>query len=255
MDLGNRTLNGILEIIAAENDLVGYNTYRNRKGHIVVKISFEEPSESDQIEDNNSEFDSKRVSFRKMSKAQSKRNFNRAKKFRDQNSNIENQIEIARNSDSSAPTPDVLDVSQCVEDPCLPESPVIHVPLDHNHSCEAEQFHDVLDSMPSVTPDRSNPCELKEETEIRKPFVYSKSKYKSKVYDSDRFDSPWDAAKEPCDNINCSFGPTPDKIDHSVIGIDNIIKKCPHCDLIVCQLCRKYRGQHKKYFVKPPPWD
>ena len=49
MDLGNRTLNGILEIIAAENDLVGYNTYRNRKGHIVVKISFEEPSESDQI--------------------------------------------------------------------------------------------------------------------------------------------------------------------------------------------------------------
>ena len=73
----------------------------------------------------------------------------------------------------------------------------------------------------------------KEETEIRKPFVYSKSKYKSKVYYSDRFDSPWDAAKEPCDNVNCSFGPTPDKIDHSVIAIDNIIKKYPHDDLIV----------------------
>ena len=176
MDLGNKTLNGILEVIAAENDLVGYSTYRNRKGHIVVKISYEEPSESDKFEDNNSEYDSERVSFRKMSKAQSRRNFIRAKKFRDQNSSSEKQIEIARSSDLSTTAPDVLDVSQCVEDPCLPESPVTHVTPDQNHSCEAEQFHDVPDSMPPSTPDLvgSKPCELKEETEIRKPFVYVK---------------------------------------------------------------------------------
>ena len=59
MDLGNRTLNGIMETIAAENDLIGYNTYRNRKGHIVVKISYVEPTESEMKVDHNSEFDSK----------------------------------------------------------------------------------------------------------------------------------------------------------------------------------------------------
>ena len=53
MDLGNKTLNGILLAIAAENDLVGYNTYRNRKGRIIVKISYEEPSpQINQIDDN-----------------------------------------------------------------------------------------------------------------------------------------------------------------------------------------------------------
>ena len=36
MDLGNKTLNGILKTIADENDLVGYNTYRNKRGRIVV---------------------------------------------------------------------------------------------------------------------------------------------------------------------------------------------------------------------------
>ena len=263
MDLGNKTLNGILEAIAAENDLVGYNTYRNRKGRIIVKISYEEPSESDQIEDSNSEFDSQRISFRKLSKTQSKRNFHRAKKFRDQNStvpNIENSIEIPRNADSSTSTPNVLEVSQCANDPCLPESQATHVISDHDHSCEAEQFHDVPDSISSVTPDVQYPSESDgsnssgQKADIWKPPPYTP--FKSKVYDSDKFKTPWDAAKEPCDSKNCSFGPTPDKIDQSVVDApDNIIRKCPHCELIVCQLCRKYRGRHRKFFITPPPWD
>lgn len=256
MDLGNKTLNGILQAIADENNLVGYNTYRNRKGRILVKITYEEPSECDTKEDSNSEFDSHRISFKRMSDTQSKRNYQRAKKFRDQNETV-NSIETPRNSeeiDLSASTPIDLETSTCVEDSCLSESPVTRVTSDHDQSRE-EPFHDVPESVSSVTPDSvgSSPQEVKSEPKIWKPPP--RSKFKSKVYDSEKFDCPWEAAKEPCDNINCSFGPTPDKIDHSVIGIDNIIKKCPHCDLIVCMLCRKYRGRHKKYFIRQPPWD
>ena len=92
---------------------------------------------------------------------------------------------------------------------------------------------------------------LKSDLKIWKPPPTTK--FKSKIYDSEKFDCPWKAAKEPCDNKNCSFGPTPDNIDRSSIG--SYIKKCPHCDLIICMLCIKYRGRHKKYFAKPPPWD
>ena len=257
MDLGNKTLNGILLAIAAENDLVGYNTYRNRKGRIIVKISYEEPSSQiNQIDDINSEFDSQHTSFRKMSNAQTKRNFHRAKKFRDKindESIVKDPIENPRNSDSSASTPNVLDVSQC--DPCLPpglpESPATHVIPDHKQSCEAEQSHDGPDSStPFVTPvsNGSNSNGLKKKSAWRLS--------KSKVYDSDKFETAWDAAKEPCDNSNCSFGPTPELIDQSIVDAsENILKKCPHCELIICMLCRKYRGRHRKYFIKPPPWD
>ena len=63
MDLGNKTLTGILRTIAAENVLVGYNTYRNRKGRIIVKISYEEPLSSDHKEDSISQdgFDRNRL--------------------------------------------------------------------------------------------------------------------------------------------------------------------------------------------------
>lgn len=264
MDLGNRTLNGIMETIAAENDLIGYNTYRNRKGHIVVKISYVEPTESEMKVDHNSEFDSERKSFKKLSKNQSKRNFERAKNFRDQNSvesQTDNSIETPRNSEEvthSTSTPNPIDVSHCTSDSCLLASPVIHVETvthsDHDHSHE-EQFHDVSDSTTNfVTPDlaASKPSVPEEKSVIWRPKPLPERK---PIYDKEKYDSPWDHAKQPCDNVNCSFGPCPDQIDYSVVGVGPIIKQCPHCDLVVCILCRKYRGQHRKYFITKPPWD
>ena len=82
MDAGDRTLNGILKSIAAENDLVGYNTYRNRQGRIIVKISYQEPSEKcDQQEKSNDGFDKSRISFKKMSETQLKRQYHRTRNF------------------------------------------------------------------------------------------------------------------------------------------------------------------------------
>ena len=272
MDLGNKTLTGILRTIAAENVLVGYNTYRNRKGRIIVKISYEEPLSSDHKEDSISQdgFDRNRVSFRRMSDTQCKRNYNRARKFdksrKEQNLTSE-FIETARNSEEiihSTPVPVVLDSSQCVPDQCLLESSATHVTTDHSQS-RVEPFLDNCDSSISDTPERigSNTCEIPDSVEITiEPKISKSSPYKSRVYDSERFDSPLEAAKEPCDKKNCSFGPTPDKVDPAAVWSDNdknkhdyIIKKCPHCHLQVCMLCMKCRGRHKKYFVKPPPWD
>ena len=267
MDLGNKTLNGILQAIADENVLVGYNTYRNRKGRIIVKISYDEPSICDQNEGSSDQFDKHRISVKKLSETQSKRNFHRAKKFREPSKDInltKNSIEMPRNSEKivcSTPVPNVLETSQCIEDGCLLESPITHVSSDHDQSCE-EPFHDVCDSMSDVTPDvfGSASNEINYEPKVLKPP--QQSKIISRVYDNGKFNSPQEAAKEPCDKKNCSFGPTPDKVDPSVVWSQDsrfdhefIIKKCPHCELQVCMLCMKYRGRHRKYFIKPPPWD
>ena len=256
MDLGNKTLNGILQAIADENNLVGYNTYRNKRGRIVVKISYEEPAEMDQNLDNNSEFDSNRISLKKMSVKQSKRNFHRARRFRHPTgvNNQDTSLELPRKEEEnvfSASTPNSLEVSQCIQDPtpCLPQSPVNHEEnSDQDQSCE-EQFHDIPDSPNCVSPDLaiSNPVKQRQTSSSFDPLcdTYDKGKYKT----------PWEHADQPCDNKNCSFGPTPDKIDYSVVGINHVIKKCPHCDLVVCVLCRKYRGIHSHYFKNPPPGD
>ena len=269
MDLGNKTLNGILQAIADENNLVGYNTYRNKRGRIVVKISYEEPAESDQNLDNNSEFDSNRVSLKRMSVNQSKRNFHRAKRFRHPTGfNHQNaSVEVPRNSEEnsfSASTPNVLDVSTCIQDPDprLPESPVSHeINSDLDQSCE-EPFHDVPDSPTCVTPDLAGSNSEKQQHDSsnhipyflleKENFVYNPLCH---TYDKKKYKTPWEHADQPCDNQNCSFGPTPDKIDYSVVDTNHVIKKCPHCDLVVCVLCRKYRGIHRQYFINPPPWD
>ena len=265
MDLGNKTLNGILKTIADENDLVGYNTYRNKRGRIVVKISYEEPSELDKKVDTNSEFNSNQNSFKKLSKNQSKRNFHRARNFRCQDtpeSQNENSIEMPRNSEEnnlSESTLNVLEVSHCIEDPCLSENPATRKPppnSEHDLSCD-EPFHDVSESPNCVTPEligsNSSSLEPKAEKPPYKPLPLPERK---PIYDKEKYESPWEHAQHPCDNTNCSFGPTPDAIDYSVVGIsDPILRKCPHCDLIVCILCRKYRKIHRKYFIKPPPWD
>ena len=272
MDAGDRTLNGILKSIAAENDLVGYNTYRNRQGRIIVKISYQEPSEKcDQQEKSNDGFDKSRISFKKMSETQLKRQYHRTRNFTKKEKDT---IEAPRKSDEinqSTPVPFVLDTSQCVSEDCLPESesPVTHANSDHDQSCE-EPFHDVCDSFISEPPEKigsishldpqvANSVEIKLEPKISQPH-----KKKSRIYDSDKFDSIQDALKvSNCDKKNCSFGPDPDNVDPSVVWTkDNpredqewIIKKCPHCNLQICLLCMKYRGRHKKYFINPPPWN
>ena len=282
MDAGDKTLNGILNSISAENDLVGYNTYRNRKGRIIVKISYEEPEESepsessevcDQQEESHDGFDKSRISFRKMSETQCKRQYYRTRNYPPKNQKLAKDIiEAPRKSEEiihSTPVPFVLDTSQCIPEECLPESPVTHAVSDHDQSCE-ESFHDVCDSLvipespekigsvSHLDPQVPDPVEIKMKPKISRP------KFKSRVYDSDKFDSVHDALKEPnCDKKNCSFGPDPDNVDPSVVWTKDdkredqewIIKKCPHCNLQVCMLCMKYKGRHKKYFTDPPPWD
>ena len=87
------------------------------------------------------------------------------------------------------------------------------------------------------------------------PILSSKHKNSPKLKQSDRGPRPSakaKSAKEPCDDINCFYGPSPESIDASVIGIDNNIKRCPYCEVPVCRVCRKYRGRHKEHFRNPP---
>ena len=119
-----------------------------------------------------SEFDSQLVSLKKMPGTQSKRNYHRTKKFRDQNS-TEISIEIPRTSEENklkASTPICLGASKCIDDSCLLESPVIHLNSDHDQSCE-EPFHDIPDSVIFVRPDSVGSVlqEVKSKPKVRKP--------------------------------------------------------------------------------------
>ena len=148
-----------------------------------------------------------------MSETQCKRNFNRTRKFnkpvKDQSS-AKDCTEAPRHSEEiihSTPVPNVLEASQCIYDPCLPETPITHVSADHDESCE-EPFHDVYDSLIVDTPDKpgSNTPEIPDSIRITKEPKMSKShSFKSRVYDNEMFDSPQKAAKEPCDKKNCSL--------------------------------------------------
>ena len=79
----------------------------------MLKVEFEEYSESDK--DLNSDFNPQNVSYKKLSENQSKRNYHRAKRFREEK---DNSIEHPRNFEirHSTPVRDILDPSDCIND-------------------------------------------------------------------------------------------------------------------------------------------
>ena len=138
MDLGDDILNGIVATIASKNNVLDWNANRIRNGQILIKIRYG-GDKIEIMEDNasNSEFNPERSSYKKLSVKQCKRNFHRARQFRD------NSFEIQRAENEmpySTPAPSQLDVSTCEESVCLSENPVSHKELpvyDSEAKCEA----------------------------------------------------------------------------------------------------------------------
>merc|ERR1712004_626917 len=188
-----------------------------------------------------------------------KRNFHRAKRFR------ENSIEQPRNhseTEHSTSAPNIMESTACFDDPS--ENSMSHDKIlpSAEEMCE-EAFPDATNQQQCVKeqPSDLDPCDalpaclygtFRQNVE---PIPSSKPKNSPKLKKSDRKPRPSDkakSAKEPCDDINCFYGPSPESIDASVIGIDNNIKRCPYCEVPVCRVCRKYRGRHKEHFRNPP---
>ena len=117
MDLGDDILNGVVAAIASKCRAIGWNTCKLKSGKILLKVWYDGDKEKSGItqcdqDNSNSEFNPNHVSFRKMSEKQCKRNFHRAKRFR------ENSIEQPR-SDSeiehSTSTPNVIESTACFD--------------------------------------------------------------------------------------------------------------------------------------------
>ena len=119
MDLRNSTLHRLLESLEENNECLGWNMYRNKRGKIIVKISYDEETKLDL----NSECDlsHQNVSFRRKTNKEIKRNHQRAQNFREisQPSKRLRQLspEIPRqNLNNSSPIPNITDISNCEEE-------------------------------------------------------------------------------------------------------------------------------------------
>ena len=267
MDLGDDILNGIVAAIASKSQVKGWNTCRLKNGQILIKIRYDGDKKisgnnlCDQ-DPQNSEFNPQQISYKKLSENQCKRQFHRAKRFR------ESPIEKPRcnfDTEHSAATPIVyetplgLDQSAC--EPECPENSVSHVESSKSSSLAepadeaicVDEFHDAEDqSHMQITEDRHN-----EMTETSADSDPNDSKYREMFRQFNSMVSkqqPQFSAEEfyKCSDKNCSYGPSPESIDSSVIGIDNNILRCPKCDVPVCLKCRKYRRRHKNHFTDPP---
>ena len=111
---------GILKTLAENNDVVWWNTFRKNNGRIMLKIEFSDCLDIENNQDSKSKFDPRFISYKKMSQNQNKRNYLRAKQFRDQK---DDSIEQPRTNPTeilhSAPVQIDLDLS-----PVLAESNV-----------------------------------------------------------------------------------------------------------------------------------
>ena len=68
MEFGDKNLSGIVKTLAENNVVVWWNTFKKKNGRIMLKMEFEEYSESDK--DLNSDFNPQNVSYKKLSENQ-----------------------------------------------------------------------------------------------------------------------------------------------------------------------------------------
>ena len=84
MDLKDKNLMGILKTLAENNDVVWWNTFKKNNGRIMLKVEFSGCLDIENNQDLTNKFDPRFTSYKKMSQNQNKRNYLRAKQFRDQ---------------------------------------------------------------------------------------------------------------------------------------------------------------------------
>ena len=113
---------GILKTLAENNDVVWWNTFKKNNGRIMLKIEFSDCLDIENNQDSKSKFDPRFTSYKKMSQNQNKRNYLRAKQFRDQN---KDSIEQPRTNQTkilhSAPVQIDLDLSPVVAESSVSE--------------------------------------------------------------------------------------------------------------------------------------
>ena len=121
MDLRRGTLQRLLESLDENNEQLGWNMYRNKRGRIIVKICYDDETNLD-LHCESTGHSHQTVSFKKKTTKEVQRNHLRAQNFRD---NIQpakrprnSSPEIVRqNSDNSNPSPiQNIDISKCEEE-------------------------------------------------------------------------------------------------------------------------------------------
>ena len=256
MEFGDKNLDGIVKTLAENNHAVWWNTYRKKNGRIVLKVEFAEDIGSDQ--DLSSDFNPQHASYKRLSENQSKRNYDRAKKHRDQK---DSSIELARNSEilHSTPVPH-LDLSKASNIKatslhCLYENSATHTPIENIHeslsreetisgsitpnSPDSSVFNDAVDqsfeqkiivnkssdpptqgsNLDSMDLDHRSDCETESDNEGQCPSQYSKCFYSQ--------------------NYKPIEIPDDDPEQHLVC--------CVRCRINFCTTCFRTRKRHKRH--------
>ena len=252
MDLGDVNLNGILQTLAANNNVQWWNTFRKRNGRIRLNIEFGDPTHLDERRDCASDNNLQNGSYKRVSLTQRKRNFIRAQEFR---RNQDDSIELPRNKiDHSTPVYHP-DISNCVSDPCLSEESITHDQSEQHASYE-EPFHDADDgSQISATHEEAviSPIQPKQQQKntIEKDQGKSDSKPKRKPRTKDMY--------QLCKRTDCTFGINPSNafrypMDNSW-NPDLPVTFCVKCpDFRMCANCLQYAYKlhaHHLDFLQP----
>ena len=259
MDNKKRILYAMLDMLLSENDLGHWNLHPQKNGAIMLKVKFFEAVDTDKEHLNRS------LSFKKLSGNQCKRNYLRAKSFREKQPEKTRKLsselsEIPRNEEFSTPAPK-FDPSDCFDSICGESSPSriddTMVTVDSSIACN---------SSPSK-PDSGSSCALAKPDERNgdvsetKLSIVDISNNQPTPFDSDTesdYDdnaphmTNWQEYRRQCTDLNCHYNPEIE-IGHPDLnkrwglrpnGTFGLYLACALCGKVICSDCVWIRRRH-----------
>lgn len=263
MEFKHRTLYSVLDALLAENNLLGWNVAPQKDGCVLLKIRISNMEDCDE-NGLNLQIDSTvdmpdHLSYRKLSEKQTKRNYLRAQKFRENPSkrlrSDSPELPRSENTPVSSMDPNQFDLS--LANATVYKSASLSVCLDLSSAS-----HDALDrdgsALDESEADRVLCASKRSVDEIQVPESAESSMIPECVYDNDDAsvcsefsDSP--RSVEPCEHKGCSYGP-PAESREEFYHDGCTIFYCCECknnpfypDVTLCSDCLISKNRHKKH--------
>ena len=208
MDTRHDTLYRLLESLDDNNERLGWNMYLNKRGHIIVKICYDEETKLDSSEISDMPFET--VSYRRKTSKEIHRNQLRAQNFREniqpaKRPRISSPEILRQNFQHSSPVQNI-DVTKCEEESSSVSEPTTH-DLSASYQCfESEPIKPAIEqTSPSVMPEK--PITIQKKTSPKHQDQRHHRDSKNKPYPKDDDSKPKKSSETPKPEIKrCTYG-------------------------------------------------
>ena len=284
MDTNNATLKQLLDTLSENNGSADWNMYKNKRGKVIVKISFDKTLDDankipDMNLDNEDPFGTK---FRTVSDNQGKRNYLRAKSY-SKKRKLSNSPEILRNVSVSEKDPGnvsmysprclstesmthIAEASVC-SDSLIQSSPEASVCLLNQSASICEGSNDAGSDRANQAADEDHLVTTSNTDETESHYLDSQpssnhdiSQYTPTPFDSDsesNYDNNaeyldvWPEYREPCDKSGCDYRPSDmegydenNQLGLRPNGTHELYYLCELCGRKFCDSCVWVRRRH-----------